>query len=221
MISIRAAILSPETPESVQWIPDALVRIDASGHFTTVAPYAGEPIDHDMRGSVLLPGFIDTHIHYPQTRIIGSASGPLLEWLDKTTFPEEARFADPAYAALVAKEFCQHLLRAGTTSSMIYGSVHASAAHVLFEELLRSGLRAIAGPVLMDAECPPELMIPVPEAMANLEELVDQWHNREQRLQVAVIPRFALSCSMDMMRAAGTFAQEHKLWVSTHGGKSR
>lgn len=216
MTSIRAAILSPETPETVHWLPDALITIDDKGSFSSVTTYAGEVVDHDMRGSVLLPGFFDTHIHYPQTRIIGSASGPLLEWLDKTTFPEEARFADPAYASLIAKEFCQHLLRAGTTSSFIYGSVHASAAHVLFEELLQSGLRAIAGPVLMDAECPPELVVPVPEAMANLEELMELWHNRAGRLQVAVIPRFALSCSMEMMNAGADLARSHGLWVSTH-----
>jgi len=216
MTSIRAAILSPENPESVQWLPDALITIDESGSFSSVTPYAGEAVDHDMRGSVLLPGFIDTHIHYPQTRIIGSASGPLLEWLDKTTFPEEARFANPAYAALIAKEFCQHLLKAGTTCSFIYGSVHASAAHILFEELLQTGLRAIAGPVLMDTECPTELVVPVPEAMANLEELMELWHNRANRLQVAVIPRFALSCSMEMMKAGAELAHNNGLWVSTH-----
>jgi len=216
MTTLRAAVLTPVSASTFQWIEDAVVEIDASGAFSTVAPYSGQEVDEDLRPGVLLPGFIDAHIHYPQTRIIGSASGPLLEWLNQTTFPEEARFQDPAYAAVVAEEFCQHLLRAGTTLSFVYGSVHASASHILFEALSRTGLRAIAGPVLMDAHCPKELQLPPDAAMANLEELAELWHNRNGRLQVAAIPRFALSCTMEMMTAAGALASELGLWISTH-----
>lgn len=216
MTSVRAAVLTPTSRSTYQWIEDAYIEMGPNGHFSSVTAYAGQVVAEDLRPGVLIPGFVDAHIHFPQTRIIGSASGPLLEWLDKTTFPEEARFSDPAYAAIVAEEFCQHLLQAGTTLSMIYGSVHASAAHVLFETLNRAGLRAIAGPVLMDENCPNELVVPVDAAMANLEELAELWHNRNGRLQVAAIPRFALSCSMDMMQAAGELAQSLGLWVSTH-----
>ena len=132
MTSVRAAVLTPTSRSTYQWIEDAYIEMSPNGHFSSVTAYTGQVVTEDLRPGVLIPGFVDAHIHFPQTRIIGSASGPLLEWLDKTTFPEEARFEDPAYAAIVAEEFCQHLLQAGTTLSLIYGSVHASAAHVLF-----------------------------------------------------------------------------------------
>ena len=216
MSSFRASVLSPESPSNYLWLEDAWIHINDSGRFDKVEPYGGQPFERDLRPHIVIPGFVDAHIHYPQTRIIGSASGPLLEWLDTVTFPEEMRFADPAYAATVAQHFCDQLLQAGTTFAFIYGSVHSSAAHVLFEHLNRSGLRAIAGPVLMDTNCPEALQLPVEPAMDNLEELAELWHNRNGKLQLAAIPRFALSCSMEMMQAAGKLAREYGLWTSTH-----
>jgi len=216
MTTLRAAVLTPLSPTTYQWVEDAYIAIDETGCFSSVTPYAGQPVEEDLRPAVVVPGFVDAHIHFPQTRIIGSASGPLLQWLDETTFPEEARFEDPAYAAIIAEEFCQHLLAAGTTLSLIYGSVHSSAAHILFETLNRHGLRAMAGPVLMDTNCPQALQVPPEIAMESLRELAELWHNRNGRLQIAVIPRFALSCSPEMMRQAGALSRELGLWVSTH-----
>ena len=214
-MELRARVLTPTDAAEIQWIDDAVVSVRA-GRIAHVGPYDGRPITCDLRPDVLIPGFVDGHLHFPQCRIIGSASGPLLTWLAKTTFPEEARFADPSYAKEVARSFCDQLARAGTTLSLIYGSVHAQASDILLEELDRRGLRAMVGPVLMDEDCPPALQLPPDRALPALEGLVERWHGRDERLKIAVIPRFALSCSKAMLEGAGRLAAAHNLWSTTH-----
>ena len=194
--------------------------MDGRGRLLEVAPWDGRPSAdvEDLRAAgVLLPGFVDTHLHFPQTRVIGSASGPLLEWLARSVFPEEARFAERTHAEAVAEVFCTRLAAAGTTLSMVYGSVHAEAADVLFGALDRHGLRAFAGPVLMDEDSPAALTLTADRALPALEALAERWDGHDGgRLRVAVIPRFALSCSLEMMRGAGELAARRGLTVTTH-----
>lgn len=212
----RARVLSPASASELTWIDDAIVCID-DGQIVEVGPHDGRAVDRDLRPGVLLPGFVDAHLHFPQTRIVGSATGPLLAWLAASTFPEEQRFADAAHAAAVADRFCTRLASSGTTLCMAYGSVHPGAADVLLSTLAARGLKALAGPVLMDEHCPPALQLPVEPAMAALDALVARWHGHDDgRLSVAVIPRFALSCSAAMLEAAGALAAEHRLFVTTH-----
>ncbi len=213
---VRCRVLSPESPSQSLWIDDAAVEV-TDGIITAVEPWNGGLADADLRPAVLVPGFVDAHVHYPQTRIIGAASGPLLEWLERSTFPEESRFEDPEHARDVARLFVDRLAAAGTTFAMVYGSVHDVAAHALFDALEDKGLRALAGPVLMDAHCPASLRVEVERAIPFLEELASSWNGRaDGRLRVAVIPRFALSCTETMLAEAGRVAREGGLWVSTH-----
>ncbi len=213
---LRAKVLTPLAPDRVRFLDDALVVVDGTGRIADVRPPDGTPVDRDLRPGVLLPGFVDAHVHFPQTRILGAATGPLLEWLERSTFPEEARFAVPEHAERVAELFCTALAASGTTLAMVYGSVHPRAAHILFQALDRWGLRAIAGPVLMDAHSPEDLTLPAAEALPALEALADRWHGHDGRLQVAVIPRFALSCTPELLAGAGELARRRGLWVSTH-----
>jgi guanine deaminase len=195
---------------------DAAVVVDAAGCIASVEAYDDRGVDEDLRAGVLTPGFVDAHVHYPQTRIVGAATGPLLTWLERAVFPEEARFADLDHAARVAEIFCTRLAAAGTTSSLIYSSVHPDACDRLFAELERHGLRAIAGPVLMDRDAPPELQLDVDGALRGLDRLRERWHGTDDRLRLAVLPRFAISCSDDMLRRAGEYAHAHDLITSTH-----
>lgn len=212
----RARILAPVSPTEVQWWPDAALEI-RDGRIHAAGPWTEGPCDEDLRAGILVPGFIDAHIHFPQTRIVGSATGPLLDWLQTSTFPEEARFADPDHAAVVAAVFVDKVLRAGTTSAFVYSSVHPHAADALFTEAHRRGLNVRGGPVLMDAHSPDELMLAVDPALTALSDLVLRWHGYDQgRIEVAAIPRFALSCTEAMMRGAARLADAHGLWVSTH-----
>lgn len=220
MTTYRARVLSPhpdqtDEPWALRWLSDGLVTVE-NGVFTHIAPYRGEAVDHDLRPGVILPGFVDGHVHLPQTRIIGSASGPLLAWLDRSTFPEEQRFADPDHSTAVSAAFAAALAAAGTTLSFVYGSVHPSAAELAFAALDARGLRAVLGPVLMDDASPEPLLFPADRAVDALRDLHARWHGHDGRLQLGVIPRFALSCTADLMRQAGDFAREHDLWVSTH-----
>ena len=206
------------------YLDDGLLVVEG-GRVASVGPFtvgAFEGPVRDMRPCVLLPGFIDAHIHYPQTRVTGSASGELLEWLVKTVFPEEARFSDEAYARAVAREFIERMLSSGTTTCAAFGSSIPSATNVLFEELDRSGMRALAGLTLMDQGCPEALELPRAQAMEACGDLIARWHGHDEgRLSFAITPRFAPSCSRGLMEAAARLAADHQLFVQTHIAENR
>jgi guanine deaminase len=212
----RARVLTPISSTAVGWWPDARVTLDEGGRITEIADWSGGTPDRWLRGGVLTPGFVDAHVHFPQTRIVGAASGPLLDWLDQTTFPEEARFADPRHAAQVAALFTDALARSGTTLAFAYGPVFPAATDALLQAADARGLRVITGPVLMDVHCPPALQLPADRALPALEALVARWHGHDGRITVAAVPRFALCCSAELMRGAAALADAHQLPISTH-----
>lgn len=209
---LRARVLSPVDAATVTWWPDAVVTVEPP-LVVSVAPYGGGPVDEDLRPAVLVPGFVDAHLHFPQTAIIGRASGPLLNWLQWVTFPEEGRFADRRYAEEIAVRFCRALASAGTTRALVYGPVFAEAMDVLFAVAEARNQALVGGPVLMDVDVPTGLRVDDP--IGALAGLVERWHGRAGH-EVAVLPRFALSCSAEMMAAAATLASTHDLVVSTH-----
>jgi guanine deaminase len=222
--TLRGRALFPRPGEPrVDLVSDALIEIDASGRIAAAGPAPrGCAVAESHPGAVLMPGLVDTHLHFPQTRVIGSASGPLLEWLRRSVFPEEARFADAAYAAAVAVEFCDALIAQGTTCAAIYGSSHPPAVDALLSELSRRGLRALAGLTLMDRDAPAEVLLPAGEALDACAALVERWHDHDAgRLRVAVVPRFALSCSPALLRGAADLAAAHGLWIQTHLSENR
>jgi guanine deaminase len=217
-LTLRGKVLTPITPDEVRYLPDGVVHVDDAGRIAAVVPadaWSGR-VDQDHRPGVLMPGFVDAHVHWAQTRIVGAATGPLLDWLARSTFPEEGRFADEAHARAVARMFLANLAAAGTTTCLAYGPVFPRATEVLLEEALRSGQRLVTGPVLMDDDCPPELRLPADVALPALEALADRWHGKDDRLFLAAIPRFALSCTRGMMTGAGALARARGLHVSTH-----
>lgn len=217
----RARLLTPVTEGGLRHHDDGLLvvgddgRIEHAGAFSEAAR-AGALL-RDLRPALLVPGFVDAHVHPPQTRIVGSATGPLLAWLESSVFPEEARLREPAYARAIASDFVQRALAAGTTTSAIYASSDPHATDVLFEVLLAAGLRAIVGLTLMDRGAPDALCVPQDVALAACARLTDTWHGRDGgRLGFAVTPRFALSCTRPLLEAAGRFAAERGLLVQTH-----
>lgn len=217
--TIRGRVLAPDpaTRTIVDWL-DALIHVDAAGVITRIeAAPASTPVPPTWPGSVIVPGFVDTHLHFPQTKIVGSATGPLLEWLERSVFPEETRFVDREYATTVAATFCQRLAAAGTTCAGVYSSAHPAATEVLFEALDRAGLRATAGLTLMDRGAPAEVILDAATALATTADLVDRWHGHDDdRLRVAVVPRFALSCTPELLRGAARLARERAILVQTH-----
>jgi guanine deaminase len=225
--ALRGRLLTPLGPagrRTVRFMEDALLVVEG-GRLARVEPFVkgafAGPV-HDLHPAVLLPGFVDTHVHFPQTRIVGRAGEPLLSWLTGTVFPEEARFRDEGYARAVAGEFVARLPAAGTTTACIHASSSEAATHVLFEALAASGLRALAGLVLMDQHCPDALRVPREEALPACARLADRWHGHDGgRLGFAVTPRFGLACSRPLLEDAARFAQERGLVVQTHVSENR
>ena len=184
----------------------------ASGEFPSVQAAYPDAEVVDLRGpdslpGVLLPGFIDTHIHYPQVRVLGGLGMPLLEWLDSHTLPEEAKFGDAAYAKAVAREFLAGMASHGTTTALVFGSHFAGAMDEFFAQASTSGLRIVAGQVLGDRMLRPELHTTPERAYSEGRALIQRWHG-QGRMLYAVTPRFSLSASEGLLDACAALLGE-------------
>jgi guanine deaminase len=157
----------------------------------------------DLTGGVLLPGLVDTHVHFPQVRVIGGLGMPLLDWLKDCALPEEARMADTGYAGTVAAEFVDGLVRAGTTTALVFGAHYPAAVDQLFERAAAVGLRVAGGLVVSDRLLRPELLTTPEQAYADAVALAARWHGKD-RLRYAVTPRFSLSTSEAMLEACAS-----------------
>jgi guanine deaminase len=213
----RSEILSvPHDPATagdaaIHYYPDGLLvvedgRVLAVGHHADLAGQFAD-IAHESLPGLLVPGFVDTHVHYPQTEAIASHGEQLLEWLDRHIFPAEAAFADPAHAAGIAGFFLDELLKNGTTSALIFATVHAASVDALFEAALARNMRIVSGKVLMDGG-PPSLRDTVASGRADTEALIARWNGRG-RLGYAITPRFVLTSSDAQLADAGALLAAH------------
>ena len=164
------------------------------------------PVDH-YPDCLILPGLIDLHIHYPQTRVIASYGAQLLEWLRRYTFVEEQKFADPEYCAAIARFFIDQLLRNGTTTAAVYCTVHPQSVEAFFNESERRNTCMIAGKVMMDRNAPAALTDTPDKAYEDSHRLLARWHRRG-RQRYAISPRFAVTCSAAELAAAGRLLRE-------------
>ncbi|MFK3724053.1 guanine deaminase [Pseudomonas monteilii] len=225
----RAAILySLADPSEVgldasyAYFDDGLLVVD-DGRITAVGPatkllptLAPDTEVVTYTDALITPGFIDTHIHFPQTGMIGSYGEQLLDWLETYTFPCERQFADKAHADEVAKRFLGELLRNGTTTALVFGSVHPESVDALFEEAERLDLRLIAGKVMMDRNAPDYLTDTADSSYRDSKALIERWHGKG-RLHYAVTPRFAPTSTPEQLAAAGRLLEEHPgVYLHTH-----
>lgn len=170
---------------------------------------------------LIVPGFIDTHVHSPQLDIIGSYGEQLLDWLNKYTFLAEARYADVTYAATSAVAFLDSLLDASTTTALVFATSHLQATDQLFEAADEKGMRLIAGKVLMDQNALPEILDTAVGGIADSETLINKWHG-SGRLGYAITPRFAGSSSVQQLQLAGELHKKYQdTWVQTHLSENR
>jgi guanine deaminase len=233
-IALRAAALwfrgDPfEVPpeEALGHDSDALLvmrdgRIAAFGPAAALLPDLGPEVEvRSFPGATMVPGFIDCHVHFAQLGIIGAGGLPLLDWLERFTFPEERRFADPAVAREVARLFLQELVRHGTTTAAVFGPVHASAIDILFQEAADSGLRVIAGKSLMDRNAPDGLRDTAQQGHDESLDLIRRWHGRG-RLGYAVTPRFLATSSPAQLEAVAALRQAFPgVWLQSHLSENR
>lgn len=182
----------------------------------------GDPVSvTDYSGCLLVPGFIDCHVHYPQIDMVASYGEQLLQWLERYTYPTERRYADRALADSVAGDFLDLMLAHGTTSALIFPTVHAASVDALFEAALARRLRVACGKVLMDRNCPDYLQDTAESGYAGSRELLERWHGTE-RLEYAITPRFAPTSSPEQLALAGRLAEEFpEVFVHTHLAENR
>jgi guanine deaminase len=195
---------------------DRVQRVVAVGPADALRAAYPDAAVTDCRGCLIAPGFIDLHIHYPQTDVIGSPADGLLPWLERYTFPHEARFADADHAAEVARFFIDELLRHGVTTALAFATAHPVSVDALLIEAGARGLRCIAGKVLQDRHSPDGVRDETERSLADTEALIARWHGRG-RLGYAITPRFAPSCSDAQLRGAGELAARYPdVWVQSH-----
>ncbi|MFL6601668.1 MAG: guanine deaminase [Steroidobacteraceae bacterium] len=201
-----------DDPSSFEFLEDGLLvtragRVDAIGPAHELLPNLPTDVEIVSHGDALLiPGFIDAHIHYPQTDVIGSGGRQLLDWLEDYTFPTERRFSDPVYAREVAEFFLDELVRNGTTTAMVFCTVHRASVDAFFQSAAARGMRMVAGKVLMDRNCPEYLRDSVSTGERDSRALLEKWHGRE-RLSYAITPRFAVTSSEAQLESAGQLAK--------------
>lgn len=223
---IRARLLSflrdpqrPEDTDSFRYIEDGGLLIEdglitAFDDFARIDTTGAEIIDH--RPHLVMPGFIDTHLHFPQTQVIASWAAQLLDWLNDYTFPEETRYSDPALCATMAKAFLDLLTAHGTTTAVAYASVHAASVEALFTEAHSRNMRLITGKVMMDRNAPEGLRDTAQSGYDDSKALIARWHGKG-RLGYAITPRFAITSSPAQMEAAQALAAEHpECHIQTH-----
>ena len=194
-----------------QWDGGLLIRdgrIIACGDYPALRAQHPEATTRDLRGGFLLPGLIDTHIHFPQLRIMGGLGRPLLDWLEQRALPEEARMADEPYARQTARRFVRALAAHGTTTALVFGAHFAPATAALFETAEEKGLRVISGLVLSDRHLRRELHQTPDAAYHASIGLIRCYHGRGRQLY-ALTPRFAMSASEPMLEVCQTLLREH------------
>ena len=175
----------------------------------------------DCSGQLVLPGFIDTHVHAPQLDVIASYGTELLDWLNTYTFPAEARHADPVVAQAGAERFLDALLAAGTTSAAVFPTVHATSVEALFTSAQARGMRIIAGKVLMDRHAPDNLRDDVAGAERVCIDQIERWHG-QGRIAYAVTPRFAATSTPEQLAMAGRLCATHPgVYMQTHVAENR
>ncbi|MGI9338143.1 MAG: guanine deaminase [Gammaproteobacteria bacterium] len=194
--------------------------IEAGAAKALLPKYAAVPVVRH-KDAILLPGFVDTHIHFPQVDVIASYGADLLDWLTKYTFPAEAAFARPDIAEKAAKFFIKQLIANGTTSALVFATSHKHSADALFAEARKRKMRLAAGKVLMNRNAPATLLDTISKGKQDTRQLIRKWHNNG-RLHYAITPRFAPTSTPAQLKAAGALLQEFPdVLLHTHLSENR
>ncbi|CAN5751170.1 guanine deaminase [soil metagenome] len=193
----------------------------AAGAFDSIrSQYADVQVTH-WPGRIIAPGFIDMHVHFPQTDIIGAPSEGLLPWLENYTFPAESRFADAAHSSGVAEFFFDEMLRNGVTTSLTFATSHVQSFDAFFEAAQRRSLRMITGKVLQDRHSPDGVRDDTEQSLIDTESLIRKWHNVD-RLGYAITPRFAPTSTDAQLRGAGELAAKYPdTWIHSHVAENK
>ena len=211
----------PDDTQAYEYCQDGAILIQdgliaASGDYVSVSAQATDAVVIDHRPHLLMAGFIDTHIHFPQVQVIASWGAQLLDWLNTYTFPAETQYADPAHSATMAGKFFDQITAHGTTTAVAYCSVHKTSADAFFTEAARRNMRMIGGKVMMDRNAPDGLRDTPQSSYDDTKALIETWHGKG-RATYAITPRFAITSTPAQMEMAQALVQEHSdCYVQTH-----
>ncbi|MFK0329744.1 guanine deaminase [Rhizobium sp. NPDC090275] len=192
------------------------VIVESGPYAEVEAKSAADAVEIDHRPHLIMPGFIDMHLHFPQMQVIASYAANLLEWLNTYTFPEECRFVESAHAQRIATHFYDELIRHGTTTAVAYCSVHKTSADAFFAEAMKRNMRMVGGKVMMDRNAPQGLLDTPQMGYDETREIIAEWHGKG-RNHVAITPRFAITSTPQQMEATQALAREFPdLHIQTH-----
>ncbi len=224
MLAYRSALLYFLPDDTLAYESDGLLLTEADEHGVQrvrhVGPWSAEraqglPVQH-WPGRIIAPGFVDLHVHYPQVDVIGSPAEGLLPWLERYTFVQEPRFADPDHAQEVATFFLDEMQRQGVTTALTFCSSHAGSVDALMTQAQARGLRWVAGRCLMDRHAPDGVRDQTERSLMETEQLIGRWHG-QGRLGYAITPRFVPSCSDAQLAGAGELAAAYpEVWIQSH-----
>ena len=212
---------------AIEYFPDA-ITLFRDGLIECVGPaeallatFGADVLVHDHRGQILLPGFIDTHVHFPQMDVIASYGAQLLDWLNRYTFPAEIQFADRAHADAMASFFLDRLLENGTTTASVFCTVHPQSVDAFFIASEARGLRMIAGKCLMDQNAPDGLRDTVESGYRDSKALIERWHGHARSLY-AITPRFAPTSSLAQLNTMRALSIEHpSAYIQSHVAENK
>jgi len=219
VLSFTAEPVNADDSSAFMYFEDGAVLVDggkivAMGEFGGMNASGAEIVDH--RPNLIIPGFIDTHNHFPQMQVIGSYGAQLLDWLNNYTFPAETKFGNSNHAERMAVKYFDEMLRNGTTTPVAYCSVHKESAEAYFAEAERLNIRALGGKVLMDRNAPDGLLDTPQTAYDETNELIEKWHGRGRGLYV-ISPRFAITSTPEQLEMAQALVAENRdCYMQTH-----
>ncbi|TWU35827.1 Guanine deaminase [Novipirellula aureliae] len=214
MTILAGQLLLAESPNQLELRP-GFVRIDDDHIREVVEGELPRSADYLNPNALICPGFIDTHLHLPQFNMIGAHSMPLLQWLESVVFSEEEKWADASYAHKMSTQVYRQLLSVGTTSFCAYASVHHDATLCAMELAHQTGFRALIGQVLMNRFAPKSLCPSTNQLIDEASKTIERFPIDKQ-IAAAVTPRFAISCTYDLLEAAGRLATQASAFVQTH-----
>lgn len=213
-----------EINQALKYYEDGLIIIE-KGYIKGVGKYETilnqfnlkiEDINSSYINNLIMPGFIDTHVHYAQTEMIGSFGEELLPWLNKYTFPTEIKFKDKEYSKYISEFFIDELLKNGTTTAMVFATVFEESVDAIFKAANKKNMRFIAGKVMMDRNAPKELLDTATSSYEESENLIKKWHEKD-RLLYAITPRFAPTSTKEQLLLAGKLKEKYPtVYIQTH-----
>ncbi len=219
----RSSILHFLSETQTEYFDDGILVVDSEngtiqqvGPAETLLPQLAQVDVIEYENKLIMPGFIDTHIHYPQVDVIASYGEQLLDWLNNYTFPTELQFKDPEFASETANFFLNELLKNGTTSALVFGSVHKESVQAFFEASHQRNTRMICGKVMMDRNAPQDLCDTPDSSFEDSQALINEWHEKGRQLY-AITPRFAITSTREQLEKAGELLKNNPTaYMQTH-----